>query len=138
MHPPETESREFCFLPCVGDERARPIYLFSSTGPRAISSSAVCERLRGKSRSRCDRKSEKRTIGDAGGTPRARSRRFDLKSKFYAVFYFILVHFLDFTLNFPDDISGAAACGLTTRDLIHRAGPALMERAPRPSLGRTG
>jgi hypothetical protein len=58
---------------------------------------------------------------------------------FYGVFYLILVHILDFFLDFRDDISGAAAArGLTTWDLIHRAGPAPLERAPRPSFRRTG
>src|ERR1700681_2773054 len=36
VHPAEAEKREAYFLPCVGDERARPIYLFSLTGPLAI------------------------------------------------------------------------------------------------------
>jgi hypothetical protein len=36
VHLAETEEREFYFLPCVGNERAWPIHLFSLTGSLAI------------------------------------------------------------------------------------------------------
>jgi hypothetical protein len=65
-------------------------------------------------------------------------RRFDFNFGFHAVFFLILEHHLHSILNFRDDISGAAAArGLTTWDLNHRAGPAPQERAPRPSFRRT-
>ena len=67
--------------------------------------------------------------------PRARVHRFDFMARFYDVFRFILEHLLNSILYFRDDVSGAAsAYGLMTWDLIHRAGPALMGRAPRPSF----
>ena len=78
--------------------------------------------------------SESRTIWDAAKAPCARSRRFYFKARFYAFFSLTHLHLLDFLLLFRDDISGAAACGLTTWDLCHRAGPAHNERAPRPSF----
>jgi len=71
--------------------------------------------------------------------PRARVHRFDFKVGFYGFFHFILEHLLNSILNFRDDVSGAAAAyGLMTWDLIHRAGSAPLERAPRPSSSRTG
>jgi hypothetical protein len=54
--------------------------------------------------------------------------------RFYGVFAFSHQHFLYFLLKLRDDISGTATSrGLTTWDLYHRAGPAPLERAPRPS-----
>ena len=98
-------------------------------------SSAARERRRGEFWSRHGNESENRTIRDTAGTPRARCPRFDFQAGFYAVFWFILEHHLNYILNFRDDISGGKrARGLTTWDLIHRAGPAPLERAPRPSF----
>jgi hypothetical protein len=36
VHLAEAEKRDSYFLPCVGDERVRPMHLFPSTGPLAI------------------------------------------------------------------------------------------------------
>ena len=49
------------------------------------------------------------------------------------LFFFLLFErLLHFILNFRDDISPAkTACGLTTRDLIHRAGISPRRRDPR-------
>ena len=41
---------------------------------------------------------------------------------------------LVFSLHFRGDISGASACGLTTWDPVHRAGPARREPAPLPTF----
>jgi hypothetical protein len=139
VHPPETERREFCFLPCVGDERARRLHLFFLDWPAGNFSSADCDRRRGEYWSRNGNESKNGKIRDAARTPRARSLRFDFNAGFYTVFYLTLEHHLNYLLNFRDDISGgAAARGLTTWDLIHRAGPAPRERVPRPSYSRTG
>ena len=133
---PDTEQREFYFFPCMGDERARPIHLFSSTGPLAI---LVPRFGRGIFWCRHGKESENGTIRDTAGMPRARVPRFDFKAVFHAVFFLTLKHLLHSILNFRDDISGAPATrGLTTCDLNHRAGLAPMERVPRPSLSRTG
>src|SRR4029077_20286892 len=73
------------------------------------------------------------------GATRARFPRFDFQAEFYAAFHFTLEHLRNLILNFRDDFSGAtAASELTTWNLIHRAGPAPLERVPRPSSSRTG
>ena len=93
--------------------------------------------LRGEFWSLHENESEKRTVRDAPGTPRARGRRFDFMGAFHAVFVLILEHHPHFILNFRDDFFGAAASrGLTTWYLNHCAGPAPKERAPRPSFSR--
>jgi len=48
---------------------------------------------------------------------------------FHDVSVLTLQHLLNYILNFRDDISGAAAArGLTTWDLLHRAGPSRKNR----------
>ncbi len=114
-------------------------FIYFAGRPVCNFSSAVRERRRGEFWSRHGKQSENRTIRDAARTARARCLRFDFKAGFYAVFCFNLEHHLHYILNFRDDISGGKrARGLTTWDLIHRAGPALMERAPRPSFFLVG
>ena len=87
--------------------------------------------------SRHGKESEKRAFRDAAGTPDVCGHRFDFIAAVYAVFYLTLVYLLNSIPNFRDDISGGATTrGLTTWDLNHRAGPAPMERAPRPSFSQ--
>ena len=134
VHPAEAEKSEAHFLPCVGDERVRLIYFFPGR-PACNLSSAARERRRGEFWSRHGNQSENRSIRDAAGTARTRRLRFDFKAGFYTVFSFTLEHHLNYILNFRDDISGGKrARGLTTWDLNHRAGPAPLERVPRPSF----
>ena len=110
------------------------LFIYFPGRPACNLSSAVRERRRGEFWSRHGNQSENRTIRDAARTTRARCLRCDFKAGFCAVFCFTLEHHLNYILNFRDDISGGKrARGLTTWDLNHRAGPAPMERAPRPS-----
>jgi hypothetical protein len=117
-----------------GNERVRLIYFFLGR-PACNLSSAARARRRREFWSRHGNQSENRTTRDAARTARARCLRFDFQAGFYAVFCFTLEHHLHYIFNFRDDISGGKrARGLTTWDLNHRAGPAPLERAPRPSF----
>jgi hypothetical protein len=114
------------------------IFIFFD-GSARIFSSAVSGRCRGQFWSWHGAELENETIRDAAGTQRARFHRFTFHAGFYVVFQFTLQHLRLSILNFRDDFSAAAAAGeLTTWNLIHRAGPAPLERAPRPSSSRTG
>jgi hypothetical protein len=130
--------RDLIFSRAWGTSGPVPFIYFPGR-PACNLSSAVRERRRGEFWSRHGNQSENRTIRDAARTTRARCLRCDFKAGFCAVFCFTLEHHLNYILNFRDDISGGKrARGLTTWDLIHRAGPAPLERVPRPSSSRTG
>jgi len=126
------QRESFTFSRAWGDERARPIH-FLRDWPARNFKSAVCD-AREEFWSRHESESETRAIRDAAGSQRIRARRFDFMDGFYALFYLTLVYFLDYLLNFRDDLPGAASPrGLTAWHLNHRAGLAPQERAPRPS-----
>jgi hypothetical protein len=101
--------------------------------------SAVSCTRRGEFWSGHEEELEDRRIREADGTTCVRFPRFDFQAGFYAAFHFILEHLRNSILNFRDRFSGAAAAReLTTWNLIHRAGLAPLERAPRPSSSRMG
>jgi hypothetical protein len=132
VHLAETEKCEADFLPCVG---MSGFVLPFHGRPACNLSSAVREMPRGEFWSRHGNGSENRKIRDAAQAARAWCLRSDFQAGFYTVFCFTLEHHLNYILNFRDDISGGKrARGLTTWDLNHRAGPAPLERAPRPSF----
>jgi hypothetical protein len=117
--------------------RAGPSHLFVlSAGPLAILAPRLAKGAAEKIWSRHGNESESEAIKrKATGRPRACEVRFHFKVGFHNVFTLTLEYLLNYLLNFRADIRGAAAArGLTTWDLIHRAGPAPTERAPRPSF----
>ena len=138
--PGVCESRTFRFLPCVGEKAGPSHSFFPATGPLAMLAPRLAKGAAEIIWSRHGNESENGTIKrEAEGRPRACKHRFSFKVGFYAVFNLTLEYLLNYLLNFRDDIWGATATrGLTTWDLIHRAGLALTERAPRPSFIRAG